>query len=292
MSLTLVLDDATRPDEGVERQRIDRVAAFDEVDRRVHVGSGVIAERYQRDVRAVAARDPPQRLDPRSGLARPGDHVGTQRERDVVDAHPGRIGAMPQLTGAEVERIFREAGAVRDGHFVLASGRHSGRYLEKFQVLQRPRETEKLAGAIASWARGRDIATVAGPTTGGIILAHEVARQLGTRAVYAEHGELGGREFRRGFSLAPGERVLVVDDIMSTGGSVHETIAAVRATGATVLGAAVLVDRSGGEATLDVPLYALWRLEIPTYGVGCPLCAAGAPLEHPGTTPAPTVAAR
>ena len=172
-----------------------------------------------------------------------------------MDAHPGRIGAMPQLTGAEVERIFREAGAVRDGHFVLASGRHSGRYLEKFQVLQHPRETERLAGAIASWARGRDIATVAGPTTGGIILAHEVARQLGTRAVYAERGELGGREFRRGFSLAPGERVLVVDDIMSTGGSVHETIAAVRATGATVLGAAVLVDRSGGEAEPRQP----WR---------------------------------
>src|SRR5207237_3772927 len=85
--------------------------------------------------------------------------------------------------------------------------------------------------AIASWARGRDIATVAGPTTGGSILAHEVARQLGTGAIYAERGELGGREFRRGFSLAPGERVLVVDDIMSTGGSVHETIAAVRATG-------------------------------------------------------------
>src|SRR5438309_695718 len=144
MSLTLVLDDATRPDEGVERQRIDRVAALDEVDRRVDVGSGVIAERYQRHVRAVAARGPPPRLDPRSGLARPGDHVGTQRGRDVVDAHPGRIGAMPQLTGAEVERIFREAGAVRDGHFVLASGRHSGRYLEKFQVLQHPRETEKL----------------------------------------------------------------------------------------------------------------------------------------------------
>ena len=199
---------------------------------------------------------------------------------------------MQQLTESEVERIFREAGALRDGHFVLSSGRHSARYLEKFQVLQHPRDTEKLAGAIASWARPRDVATVAGPTTGGIILAHELARQLGARAVYAERAERGDREFRRGFTLAPGERVLVVDDIMSTGGSVQETIAAVRATGATVIGAAVLVDRSGGEAKPDVPLYALWRFEIPTYGRDCPLCAAGVPLEHPGTTPAPTVAAR
>src|SRR2546425_10663216 len=118
--------------------------------------------------------------------------------------------AMP-ITPAEVERIFRGSGALRDGHFVLASGRHSPTYLEKFQVLGRPVETERLCGPIADWARPLDLATVAGPTTGGVILAHEVARQLGLRAVYAERGENGtGREFRRGFPLDRGDRVLVV----------------------------------------------------------------------------------
>ena len=151
------------------------------------------------------------------------------------------------IATADVERVFRESGALREGHFILASGRHSPLYLEKFQVLQRPAETERLCSAIAAWARSLEVETVAGPTTGGIILAHEVARQLGVRAIYAERRDgASGREFRRGFALAPGERVLVVDDIMTTGGSVQETIDAVHAAGATVAGASVLVDRSGG----------------------------------------------
>ena len=198
------------------------------------------------------------------------------------------------ITSSEVERVFRESGALREGHFILASGRHSPLYLEKFQVLQRPVETERLCAALASYARLLDIETVAGPTTGGIILAHEVARQLGIRAIYAERRENGaGREFRRGFALRPGERVLVVDDIMTTGGSVQETIDAVRSAGGEVAGAAVLVDRSGGEARTDVPIEALWRLEIPSYAPAeCPLCAKGIPATHPGTTPAPTVVSR
>src|SRR5919204_2873807 len=175
---------------------------------------------------------------------------------------------------SEVERVFRDAGALRDGHFILASGRHSPRYLEKFQVLQHPGDTERLCAAIASWARTLEVETVAGPTTGGIILAHEVARQLGARAIYAERGEAAPREFRRGFVLEPRERVLVVDDIMTTGGSVQETIAAVRAAGALVVGAAVLVDRSGGGADIGVPLHSLWSLDIATYAsADCPLCA-------------------
>jgi orotate phosphoribosyltransferase len=192
------------------------------------------------------------------------------------------------ITPQEVERIFSDAGAFREGHFVLASGKHSPRYLEKFQVLQWPRQTERLCAAIAEWARPHGPKTVAGPTTGGIILAHEVARQLGTRAVYAERVEgAPGRAFRRGFQLARGERVLLVDDIMTTGGSVHETIAAVRSSGAEVIGAAVLVDRSGGNAKLDVPLHALWSLDIPTYlEAECPLCARGVSVTKPGTTPA------
>ena len=198
------------------------------------------------------------------------------------------------MTAAGVERVFRESDALREGHFILASGRHSPLYLEKFQVLQHPADTERLCAAIAFWARSLGVDTVAGPTTGGIILAHEVARQLGVRAIYAERREgAAGREFRRGFALAPGERVLVVDDIMTTGGSVQETIAAVRAAGGTVAGASVLVDRSGGAADLGVPVHSLWRLEIPTYAPAeCPLCAKGIPVTHPGTTPAPVATPR
>lgn len=191
---------------------------------------------------------------------------------------------------ADVETAFERSGAFLQGHFLLSSGRHSDRYLEKFQVLQWPRETERLCAAIAEWARPLEVATVAGPTTGGIILAHEVARQLGARAVYAERGEDGtGRAFRRGFTLAPGERVLVVDDILSTGGSVDETVAAVGATGARVVGIAVLADRSGGAVVFDeaIAYLALWTVKIRSYPAeDCPQCAAGVPLNKPGTTPA------
>jgi len=195
------------------------------------------------------------------------------------------------VTPREVERVFTEAGAFREGHFVLASGKHSPSYLEKFQVLQWPARTAALCADIAEWARSLAPRTVAGPTTGGIILAHEVARQMDLRAVYAERAETGrGREFRRGFALGSGERVLVVDDIMTTGGSVQETIDAVRGAGALVVGAAVLVDRSGGTAGLDVPLRALWAVDIPNYApADCPQCAEGVPLVKPGTTPAQVV---
>ncbi|HEY8730534.1 MAG TPA: orotate phosphoribosyltransferase [Candidatus Limnocylindria bacterium] len=189
-----------------------------------------------------------------------------------------------------VEDIFSRAGAYLEGHFLLASGKHSPFYLEKFQVLQWPQETERLCHSIAESARGLDVQTVAGPTTGGIILAHEVARQLGVRAVYAERAADGhGREFRRGFRLNPGERVLVVDDIMSTGGSVQETIDAVRASGAGVVGVGVLVDRSAGQARFSgLPVIALWDVSIPTYAADeCPQCAQGTPLVKPGTTPTP-----
>ncbi|MBI2773478.1 MAG: orotate phosphoribosyltransferase [Chloroflexi bacterium] len=192
------------------------------------------------------------------------------------------------LEPGEVERIFRSSGAYLTGHFELSSGRHSPAYLEKFQVLQWPWHTERLCAEILERVRDREFDTVAGPTTGGIILAHEVGRQKGTRAVYAERDEGTKRIFRRGFELRAGERVLVVDDIMSTGGSVDETIVAVRAAGATVVGVAVLVDRSGGSARRGgIPYVALWEVAIDSYEPGtCPQCAAGLPLRKPGTTPA------
>src|SRR5256885_16889761 len=141
------------------------------------------------------------------------------------------------IASADVERVFRDSGALREGHFILASGRHSPLYLEKFQVLQHPADTERLCAAIAFWARAIGVDTVAGPTTGGIILAHEVARQLGVRAIYAERREgAPGREFRRGFAPPPGAGALVVAGSMTTGGSVPETILAVRAARGTVVG--------------------------------------------------------
>ena len=152
------------------------------------------------------------------------------------------------VTPRDVEQIFREAGAFREGHFLLASGKHSSRYLEKFQVLQWPVRTAELCAAIAQWARSLTPRTIAGPTTGGIILAHEVGRQMELRAVYAERSETGrGREFRRGFELESGERVLIVDDIMTTGGSVQgDDWKRYGPWARRSVGAAVLVDRSGG----------------------------------------------
>ena len=190
------------------------------------------------------------------------------------------------LGAADVERIFREAGALLDGHFVLSSGRHSDRYLEKFRVFEHPRLTERLCAGIVERIR-EPLDVVAGPTTGGVILAHEVGRQLGIRAAFAERRDAGrGRTFRRGHALGPSERVLVVDDILSTGGSVGETLEAVQETGARVVKVAVLVDRSGG-AELGVPLEALWTTTIETFEPAtCPLCARGVAAIKPGTTPA------
>lgn len=190
------------------------------------------------------------------------------------------------LTAADVEQIIRDADALLEGHFVLASGKHSGQYLEKFRVFERPRLTERLSAGIVERVRDQRIDAVAGPTTGGVILAHEVARQLGARALYAER-ESGrpGRVLRRGQALRTGERVLVVDDILTSGGSVRETVAAVRAAGGEVVRVAVLVDRSGG-FDLGVPLTALWTIRMADFEpADCPLCARGLPAEKPGTTP-------
>ncbi len=203
---------------------------------------------------------------------------------------------------ARTEALFRRSGALRDGHFLLKSGRHSDAYLEKFAVLSDPAATSELCGFWA--ARHRDaeggprVDLVAGPTTGGVILAFETGRQLGTRAIFAEQvkGADGSarREFRRGFRIEPGERVLLVDDILTTGGSLVAMLPAVEAMGGQIVECAVLVDRSGGMATLTspatgrvYPLRALWAMDLPTYEPGrgtCPRCAGGMPLDAPGST--------
>jgi orotate phosphoribosyltransferase len=199
------------------------------------------------------------------------------------------------------EELFRESGALREGHFGLKSGRHADRYLEKFQVLQYPQMVSELCGFIARRVLDDEerplVDLVAGPTTGGVILAFEVARQLGVRGIFAEEvaGGEGGkrREFRRGFSIAPGERVLLVDDILTTGGSLRQMLPAVQSADGELVLAHVLVDRSGGGVLLEgsggagYPVKALWTLDLPTWEAGspdCPGCAAGVPLMTPGAS--------
>ncbi|MFH1651510.1 MAG: orotate phosphoribosyltransferase [Chloroflexota bacterium] len=187
----------------------------------------------------------------------------------------------------DVAEIFARAGAVLHGHFLLTSGLHSPVYWEKFQVLQYPQYTEQLCGMIADRFRDSGIRSVAGPTTGGIILAHEVARQLGVRAIYAEK-EGNERTFRRGFRIDPGERILVVDDILTTGGSIREVIDAVRKRGGQVIGVAVLVDRTTRPIDFGVPVFSCLHSETVTYAPAqCPLCAEGVPLVKPGSSAAP-----
>lgn len=182
---------------------------------------------------------------------------------------------------------LRRVGALKDGHFLLSSGRHSDRYIEKFDLLRQPRAAEAACRVIAERFAGAGIDVVVGPTTGGILLAFEVARQLGTTAAYAERDEgTKTRVFRRGQTFAPGARVLLVDDILTTGGAVRETLAALAEQPVTVVGIAVLVDRSGGAVAFEAPLFALATIDVATWAPAeCPLCAAGVPLVKPGTTP-------
>ena len=181
------------------------------------------------------------------------------------------------------EEIFEKAGAVLKGHFLLTSGLHSPVYWEKIRVLQFPAYTEQLCGMIASHFRNQNVQLVAGPTTGGIIIAHEVARQLGTRAIYAEREGTAARTFRRGFTITPGERVLVVDDVLTTGGSIQEVISAVTNQGGAVIGIGIFVDRSEESIDFGVPLFSCHRAKTQTYTPeNCPLCAEQIPLVKPG----------
>ncbi len=182
----------------------------------------------------------------------------------------------------DAERIFLESGAVLQGHFQLTSGLHSPQYWEKFKVLQYPKYTEQLCRMIAERFRDSGAQVVAGPTVGGIILAFEVARQLGLRGIFAER-EGQGRTFRRGFCVAPGERVLVVDDVLTTGQSVRWVLEAVARLDGKVVGVGVLVDRSQGDIALGAPLFGCLKVSMVTYRPeDCPLCRAGAPLVRPG----------
>ncbi len=219
----------------------------------------------------------------------------------MTTVRPALDAALRHTIALRTEALFRSSGAFRDGHFLLKSGRHGDAYVEKFQVLQDPAATSELCGFFATHGRGADgetlVELVAGPPTGGVILAFETARQLGVRSIFAEEvrGDDGTlrREFRRGFRIDPGERVLLVDDILTTGGSLLAMVPAVEAMGGEIIECLVLVDRSGGRANLTspttsrvYPLRALWQLDLPTYEPGpaaCPGCADGTPIQAPGS---------
>ncbi|HXH20847.1 MAG TPA: orotate phosphoribosyltransferase [Dehalococcoidia bacterium] len=179
----------------------------------------------------------------------------------------------------DVEEYLRKTSALLQGHFKLASGRHSARYIEKFRIMEDPAATTALCGMIAARYREAGIEVVVGPAMGGVILAFETARQLGVRDIFTEKDASGRHVIERGFQLRPGERALVVDDVLTTGGSVRQALELVRATGAEVAGVAFLIDRSGGAVDFGVPFFACHTMSIESYDpASCPLCREGLAL--------------
>lgn len=185
-------------------------------------------------------------------------------------------------TAAVLER-FRVTGALLEGHFVLTSGLHSANYLQCALLLQDPQEAEKFGRAIAEHSADAGIQLVAAPAIGGIIIGHEVARRLGARFIWTERVN-GAMTIRRGFSVAPGERTLVVEDVITTGGSTLETVQTLREAGANVIGAASIIDRSSGAADVGVPRIALATLDVPAVDPAvCDLCRQGLEAVKPGS---------
>ena len=190
---------------------------------------------------------------------------------------------VPAATAEDILDLFRRVGALLDGHFRLTSGLHSPGYLQCALVLQHPREAEACGAGIADRVRGLGPTVVLSPALGGIVIGQEVARALGVRAIFAERQD-GTLTLRRGFSLDAADRVLVVEDVVTTGGSTRETIEVARAAGARVVGAAAIIDRSGGNQSLGAPFHALATVSLPTYQPeACPLCARGEPVVKPGS---------
>ena len=187
------------------------------------------------------------------------------------------------VTHDELLSLFRRSGALLEGHFRLTSGLHSPRYLQCALVLSDPATATALAEALAPQVAALGATVVLSPALGGIVIGHEMGRALEVRAIFAERQD-GRLTLRRGFALAPDDRVLVVEDVVTTGGSTRETLEVAREAGATVVGAASIVDRSGGNTDLGVPYFALLPMAVPTYDPAvCPLCAEGIPVVKPGS---------
>jgi len=192
------------------------------------------------------------------------------------------------MRAEEVIERFRRTGALLEGHFILTSGLHSQKYLQCALVLQHPPEAEAFGRAIGEHFTGKGIETVVAPAIGGIVIGYEVARALGARSIWTER-EAGAMKLRRGFGVRPGESVLVVEDVITTGGSTRETIEAMQTAGASVVGAASIIDRSGGRADVGVPRIALATLDVPALAPSvCPACQRGEQAIKPGSRKAVT----
>jgi orotate phosphoribosyltransferase len=188
-------------------------------------------------------------------------------------------------TRDELLDLFRKSGALLEGHFRLSSGLHSTGYLQCALVLQNPPSAEQLGRAVADQVRSLRPTVVLSPALGGVVIGHEVGRALGVRALFAERQD-GALMLRRGFMVSESDRVLVVEDVLTTGGSTRETMQVATAAGGQVIGVASIVDRSGGNASFEVPYHALLRVDLPTYQPDtCPLCAQGLPVIKPGSRP-------
>ncbi len=179
--------------------------------------------------------------------------------------------------------LFRSSGALLEGHFRLSSGLHSPGYLQCALVLQHPQDAERLGREIANRTRDLQPTVVLSPALGGVVIGQEVGRALSVRAIFAERQD-GALMLRRGFTIAEADRVLVVEDVLTTGGSTRETMQVAAAAGGRVVGAASIVDRSGGAAAFEVPFVTLLEIALPTYAPdACPLCAKGLPVVKPGS---------
>jgi orotate phosphoribosyltransferase len=187
------------------------------------------------------------------------------------------------MTDKEVLDLFRQSGALLEGHFRLSSGLHSDRYLQSALVLQHPDFAEQMGRALAARLEHLQPTAILSPALGGIVIGQEVGRALQIRALFAERQD-GKLLLRRGFTLAPTDRVIVVEDVITTGGSTRETVAVAEETGASVLGAAAIIDRGADPGRLNLPLQALVRMDVPAYPPeSCPLCARGVPVVKPGS---------
>jgi len=187
------------------------------------------------------------------------------------------------MNDTEVLDLFRQSGALLDGHFKLSSGLHSDRYLQSALVLQHPDFAEQLGRALAARTQHLQPTAVLSPALGGIVIGQEVGRALHVRALFAERQE-GKLSLRRGFTLTPADRVLIVEDVITTGGSTKETAAVAEAAGARVIGAASIIDRGSDPGGLGLPLQSLVRLDVPTWDPeACPMCANAEPVTKPGS---------